>query len=58
MVGKPEGKRPSRKHGQKWEDSIKFDREKRFGGAELYNLAEDSDWWWGLANTVMNLQVS
>jgi hypothetical protein len=38
--------------------NIKMDlREIRWGGMDWIDLAQDSDQWWALVNTVMNLRV-
>jgi hypothetical protein len=44
LVGKPEGKRPLRKLGHRWEHNIKMDlREIGWGGMDWINLTEDRD---------------
>jgi hypothetical protein len=59
LVGKPEGKRPLRRPGRRWEDNIKMDvREIRRGGMDQIYLAQERDQWRALINTVMNLRVS
>jgi hypothetical protein len=56
LVGKPEGKRPLRRH--RWVDNIKTDlRETGWGGMDWINLAEDRDQWWALVSTLINLRV-
>jgi hypothetical protein len=58
LVGKPEGKRPLGRPRRKWEDNIKMDfRETGWGGMDWIELAQDSDQWTVLINTVMNLRV-
>jgi len=40
LVGRPEGKRPLRRHGHRWEDNIKMDlQEVRCGGMDWIELA-------------------
>jgi hypothetical protein len=58
LVGKPEGKRPLRRPGCRWEDNIKTDfRETGWGGMDWIDLAQDRDKLRALVNTVMNLWV-
>jgi len=57
-VGKPEGKRPFRRPGRRWEDNIKMDlQEVGCGGKDWIELAQDRDRRWALVNGVMNLRV-
>jgi len=58
LVGKPEGKRPFRRPGHRWEDSSKMDlQELRRGGMDWIKLAQDRDRWRALMKAVMNLWV-
>jgi hypothetical protein len=58
LVGKPEGRRPLGIPGRTWEDNIKMDlREIGFGDVDWINLAQVSDRWRALVNTVMSLRV-
>jgi hypothetical protein len=58
LVGKPEGKRPLGRPRHRWVDSIKmYLREIGWGGMDWIDLAQDSDQWSSLVNTVMNLRV-
>jgi hypothetical protein len=58
LVGKPEGKKPLRRHKHRWEDTIKMDlRKMSLEGADCINLAQVRGWWWALVNMIMNLQV-
>jgi hypothetical protein len=58
LVGKPEGKRPLRRPRRKWVDNIKMDlREVGFGGMDWIDVAQESDQWRALVNTVINLRV-
>jgi hypothetical protein len=45
LVGKPEGKRPFRRFGHRWE------------GVDRMHVARNRDQWQALANMVMNLWV-
>jgi hypothetical protein len=56
LMGKPEGKRLLGRPVRRWEDGIRTDlREIGGGGVELIHLAQDSDRWRAVVNTVMNL---
>ena len=58
LVGKPEGKRPSRRLGRRWEGNIKMDlQELGGGGGDWMELAQDRDRWRALVSTVRNLWV-
>jgi hypothetical protein len=58
LVGKPEVKRPLRRHRRRWEDNINMDlKEVGCGGADWIDLAQDRDRWRELVNAVMNLRV-
>jgi hypothetical protein len=58
LVGKPEGKRQLERPRRRREDGIKMDlREIGLGGVEWINLAQDTDRWRAVVNTVMNLWV-
>jgi len=58
LVGKPEGKRPLGRPRRIWEDNIKMDLQEVGGGCEDWMaLAQDSDRWRALVNTVMNFRV-
>jgi hypothetical protein len=57
-VGKPEGKRPLGKSRRRWDNSIKTDLRKRgWGGTDWIDLAQDTDQWRDLVNTIMKLRV-
>jgi hypothetical protein len=57
-VGKPEGKRSLGRPRRRWEDNIKMDlREIGMGGMDWIDLAQDTDQWRVLMNTVMNFRV-
>ena len=58
LVGKPEGKRPLRRPGRRWEDNIKMDLQEVGGSSgDWMELAQDWDRWRALVGTVMNLRV-
>jgi hypothetical protein len=58
LVRKPEGKRPFRRPRRRWEDKIVIDlREIGWEGVEWIHLAQETDQWRALVNTVMNLWV-
>jgi hypothetical protein len=58
FVGKPEGKRPERRRGRRWEDNIESDlTEIGYHDTDRIHLAQDKDQWWAFVNTVMNFQV-
>jgi hypothetical protein len=58
LVRKAEGKRPLGRPRCRWEDGIRMDvREIGWGSVEWIQLAQDSDRWCALVNTVMNLRV-
>jgi hypothetical protein len=58
LVGKPEGKRPLRRPGRKWEYNIRMDlQEVGCGGIDWIELAQGTDRWQAIVNAVMNLRV-
>jgi hypothetical protein len=58
FVVKPEGKRALGRPRRRWEDNIVMDlREIGWGGMDWIDLAQDTDQWRVLVNTVMNLWV-
>jgi hypothetical protein len=58
LVGMPAGKRPLGRPTRRWVDNVKIDiREIGWGGMEWIDLAQDTDQWRALVNTVMNLRV-
>jgi hypothetical protein len=58
LVGKPEGKRPLGRLRRRWEDNTKMDlQEVGRGCGNWMELAQDSDRWRALVNTVRNLRV-
>jgi hypothetical protein len=58
LVGKPEGKRPLLRPRHRWEDNIKMAlQEVRCGGMDWIGLAQDTDRWRALVNTVVKHQV-
>jgi hypothetical protein len=58
LVRKPEGKRPLRRPGHRWEDNIGMDlREIGWEGVDWMNLALDRDQRQPLVNMVKNLRI-
>jgi hypothetical protein len=58
LVGKPKGKRPLGRPRHRWVDNIKMDlREIGWDGMDWIKLAQNSDQWRAIVNTVMNLRV-
>jgi len=58
LVGKPEGKRLLGRPKRRREDNIRMDfRDIEWEGMDWMNLAQDTDKWQVLVNTVMNLRV-
>jgi len=58
LLGKPEGKGPFGRPRSRWDDNIKMDLEEvGCGGMTWIELAQVSDRWQALVNTVMNLRV-
>jgi hypothetical protein len=58
LVGKPEGKRSFRSPRCRWKSNIQMDlREIGWKGVDWMHLAQDSDQYQTLINTVKNLQV-
>jgi len=57
-VGKPEGKRPLRRHRCRQENNIKMKlKETGCEGMDWVHLVQDRIWWEDLVGTIMNLQV-
>jgi len=58
LVEKPEGKKPLRRPGHRWEDYIKMDlQEVESGGRYWISLTQDRYMWQTLVNVGMNLRV-
>jgi hypothetical protein len=58
LVAKPEGKRPLRRPRRRWENNIRMVvRVIVWNGVDWIHLAQDTDQWQDLVNTVMNLCV-
>jgi hypothetical protein len=58
LVGKPEGMRPLGRPRRRWVDNIKMNlREIRWDGMDWIDVAQDTDQWRALVNTVINLRV-
>jgi hypothetical protein len=58
LVGKPEGKRPLGRPRRRWVDNIRMDvGEVGWGDVGWISLAQDSNRWRALVNSVLNLWV-
>jgi hypothetical protein len=58
LVGKPEGKRPLRRHRCRWEDNIRMDlQEMGCGRVDWIGLPQDRGRLRAFVSAVMNLQV-
>ena len=57
LVGRPEGKRPLGRPRRRWEDNIKMDLQEVGGDGDWMELAQVTDRWRALVNTVMNFRV-
>jgi hypothetical protein len=58
LVRKPEGKRPLGRIRRRWVDNIKmYFAEVRWDGVDWIGLAQDTENWRVLVNTIMNLPV-
>jgi hypothetical protein len=59
LVGKAEGKRPlGRRPRRRWENNIEMHlKEIKWGSMDRINLAQDSDQWRAVVNTLMNLRL-
>jgi hypothetical protein len=58
LVGKPGGKRPLGRSGNRREDNIRMDiSETKWQGVDWMHVAQERDKWRALVNTVMNLRV-
>jgi hypothetical protein len=58
LVRKPEGKRPLGRPRRRWVHSIKIDlKEIEWDGMDWIDLAQDTDQWRAIVNTVTNLWV-
>jgi ribosome biogenesis protein Nip4 len=57
LVRKPEGRRPLRRLGSRWEDNIKMNLQKvGCGDMDWFELAQYRNSWQALVNAVMNLR--
>jgi hypothetical protein len=58
LVGKLEGKRPLGRPRRRWVDNIRMDLgEVGWGDVDWIGLAQDSNMWRALVNSVLNLRV-
>jgi hypothetical protein len=58
-VGRPNGKRPLGKPGRRWENNLKMNfQDVGLDGMMWVDLAQDTERWRALVNSVMNLWVS
>jgi hypothetical protein len=57
LVGKPEEKSPLGRPRRRWVENIKIYLTERWDVMDWIDLAQDSDQWRALVNTVMNLRV-
>jgi hypothetical protein len=58
LVGKSEGKRPLGRLRRRWVDNIKMDlREIGWNRVDMIDMAQDTDQWRALVNTVLNLRI-
>ena len=58
LVGKPEEKRPLRRHRRRWEDNIMMDfQEVRCEGMDWIELDQYRGRWQALVNAVMKLRI-
>jgi hypothetical protein len=58
LMGNPEGKKSLGRYRRRYEDNIKIDlREMGWVFMDCIDVAQDSDRWRALVNTVMNLRI-
>jgi hypothetical protein len=58
LVGKPDDKSPLGRTRRRWVDNIRMDLvEVELGDVDWIGLAQDSDRWRALVNSVLNLRV-
>ena len=57
LVRKPEGKRPLGRPRRKRRIVLRWIFSEWDGGVNWFDMAQDTDRWWALANAVMNLRV-
>jgi hypothetical protein len=58
LVGRPEGKKPLRRTGRRWEDKMNLDLRKiGIDGANWLRDAQDRVQWRAFVMTVMNLRI-
>jgi hypothetical protein len=58
LIGKPEGKRPLRRHRRRWEYNVRMDlREIEWQGVDRIHLAQVRDQWRAVVKMIMNLRI-
>jgi hypothetical protein len=58
LMGKSEGKRPLGRPRRRWDDNIQRDlQEVGCVGMDWIDVVQDSDRWWALVNTAINIRV-
>ena len=59
LVKKVEGKRPVGRHNHRWEDNTEMDlKEVIWEGVSWINVTQNSDKWWAVVSTVMNIRIT
>jgi hypothetical protein len=59
LAEEPEEKKPLGRPRRRWDDNTeKVHGGIRLEGVDRIHLAQDTDWWRAVVNTVMNLQLS
>jgi hypothetical protein len=59
LVGKPQGRRPLERSKRRWLNNIRMNVvEVGWGDVDWIGLAQDSDRWRSLVNSVLNLRVA
>jgi len=58
LIWRLEGKRPLRRHRNRWEDDSRMDfKETGWKDVDWLYLSEDRKQWWAVVNTVTNLCI-
>jgi hypothetical protein len=59
LVWKPEGRKPLGRPRRRWEDNIKMGHSgSGMGGMDRIDVAQDTDRWRAVVNSVMDLRVA